>query len=399
VSLPGWLGAGASRPEPAERRSRAAQRAADPQREAGVAITPAPHMAALHKGDPCFPTPQQICEAAIEAIEAGYTHYPPPLGDPELREAIAADLTRRSGRATTPGQVMVTAGAIGAIASALLAFLDEGDEALLPDPAYSAYAPLIRQAGALAVRVPLLPEDFTLDPEALEQAVTPRTKLVLLNNPANPTGVVYPRPQLEQLAETVLRHDLLIVCDEVYDRLTFGDAEFTSLLRLGQLADRTVYINSFSKTYAMTGWRIGYLAAPPGLLRGPSTVQMASSSGVNWPAQRAALSALREGQEPAEQMRAGYARRLAAMTDALRRIDGVTFPAPQGAFYVFAKFTTAERLTSRQLTQTLLEAGVAVRSGSEFGPGGEGYLRLSYSADIADIERGMATIAAVIAGL
>jgi aspartate aminotransferase len=374
-----------------DRRSAAARRAQDPQREASLGLA-ADGICALHVGEPCFDTPATIVEVSYQAARDGYTRYPPPLGDHELRETIATRLTRLHGHAVSASQVVITAGSTAAISATLLACLDEGDEAVLLDPAYSAYAPLIRQAGARPRRVPPRDETFALDCDALAAAVTPRTKLLLFNNPVNPTGMVYPRAVLEAVAEIVSRHDLLVVADEVYDRLLFGGARFTSVLDIPQLRERTIYINSFSKTYAMTGWRVGYLAAPPELLAGPATLHRASANGVNWPAQRAALAAL--GLDPAvvESMRTAYAARLRALTTALGEIPGACYPVPQGAFYVFARFAQAGSLSSAELTSALREAGVAVRSGSEFGPAGEGYIRLSYSTGFDDIEQGVAII-------
>lgn len=378
-----------------DRRSGAARRAQDLQREASLGLA---HdgICALHIGEPCFGTPPAIVEAAHRAARDGYTRYPPPLGDHELREVIATGLTRLHGRAVSTDHVIITAGSTGAISATLLAYLEAGDEAVLLDPAYSAYAPLVRQAGAQPRRVPPRDGTFSLDCPALEAAITPRTKLLLLNNPVNPTGVVYSRSALAAVAEIASRHDLLVVADEVYDQLVYGGVRFTSVLDLPQLWERTIYINSFSKTYAMTGWRIGYLAAPTELLRGPATLHRASANGVNWPAQRAALAAL--GMDPAvvESMRAAYGERLRALTGALDEIPGVSYPAPQGAFYVFARFAQASSLSSAELTHALREAGVAVRSGSEFGPAGEGYVRLSYSSAFEDIEQGVTIIGKVL---
>lgn len=378
-----------------ERRSPAAIRAVDPLRQAAVNAMPEAGLVALHKGDPCFPTPAPIAAAAAEAVREGFTHYPPPLGDRDLRAALAADVSARSGRAFETEDVVITHGAIGGLAVALLAYLGEGDEALLLDPSYSAYAPLIRQAGATPARVPPA-AGFRLDAAALAAAVTPATKLLVLSNPVNPTGVVLRRGELEELARFLLDHDLLLVADEVYDRLLFDGVEFTSVLELPQIADRTIYANSFSKTYAMTGWRVGYIVAPQPLLLGPATLQANLTGGVSWPAQRAALAALRGGRPQIAEMIAGYAERRAALISGLRDLGDVEFPAPEGAFYVFARFAGDSR-SSTAMTADFRRAGVLVRAGSEFGPSGEGYVRLSYSAEIADIELGLRRMGSALA--
>jgi aspartate/methionine/tyrosine aminotransferase len=380
-----------------ERWSRAALRGVDRERAAATAVAPAADLAALHMGDPCFPTPEPIAQAAADAVRQGFTHYPPVLGDPELRTGIAHQLSARSGRTFTADHVVVTVGATGALASVLGAYLDEGDEALILDPTYSAYAPLIRQAGATVVRVPLRPPDFGLDAGALERAASPRTKLLVLANPANPTGVVLSRGELAAIADFVVAHDILLIVDEVYDRITFDGTTFHSALEHPELEDRLLYINSFSKTYAMTGWRVGYVAAAPDLLAAPATLARNAVNGVSWPAQRAALAALDAHDDVAAMVR-GYAERRAALLDAVRAIGEVELAAPRGAFYVFVRFARTNGRPSHGLTRDLLRAGVAVRSGSEFGPAGEGFLRLSYSADLDDIARGAERLAGVVNG-
>jgi aspartate aminotransferase len=380
-----------------DRRSAAAIRAVDPLREAAVEVMSAPGLAALHKGDPNFETPAPIAAAAAEAVRQGFTHYPPPLGDNDLRAAIAGDLTARTGRVLERDDVVITVGAIGGLAVTLLAYLAEGDEALLLDPSYSGYAPLVRQAGATPVRVAPTRE-LRIDLGALDAAITPATKLLVVCNPVNPTGVVYTRAELEALAMLLIEHDLLLVADEVYDRLVFDDVRFTSVLDLPQLADRTIYVNSFSKTYAMTGWRIGYVAAAPPLLVGPATLQRNLSGGVSWPAQRAALAAVQAGGPLIEEMLAAYAERREALTTRLARLGTAEFVPPEGAFYVFPRFVEHSYRTSAQLTQAFLRAGVIVRNGAEFGPAGEGHVRLSYSADLTDIELAVERIATVLVG-
>lgn len=374
-------------PDPMALWSRAARQSVDRRRESSSDVPVGTGVAALHKGDPCFATPELIAEAADQAVRQGFTHYPPVLGDPELRGRIAEDLSARSTRTFTADHVVVTAGATGALAGVLRAYLDHGDEALIFDPTYSAYAPLIRQSGATVVRVPLRLPGFDLDAAALERAVSHRTKLLVLANPANPTGVVLSRQDMATIADFVVAHDLLLVADEVYHRIIFDGVPFHSALAHPELEDHLLYIDSFSKTFAMTGWRVGYIAGAPRLLAAPATLEHTTVHGVCWPAQRAALAAFDADADVAT-MVSGYAQRRTALIGAVRALGEAEFPWPDGAFYVFVRFGRLGDRPSEDVRRVLLSAGVAVRSGSEFGPGGEGYLRLSYSATAKDIKRG-----------
>ena len=366
--------------------SLAATRGMDLERAAGTSVVPAKGLAALNKGDPCFETPVHIVEAADRALRAGFTHYPPPLGDGELREQLASLVSARSTRTYTRDEVMVTVGASEASYCALTAFLNPGDEALLFDPSYSAYAPVVRQAGAEARFVGMTP-DFRPDLDQLRSAVTSRTRMIVINNPVNPTGVVFSRSELEGLARVAVDADLLVVTDEVYDHLVF-EGEFVSALQIPELADRLIYINSFSKTYAMTGWRLGWLAAPTALLAGPETMHRNCTGTVNWAAQRAGLAALTSSQEAVREMCEGYNLRRMSLLEGLQGTPGLTVIPPEGAFYVFARFDIGGEHTSASITRRLLTEGVAVRSGTEYGAAGENHLRIAYSASLDDIRRG-----------
>jgi aspartate/methionine/tyrosine aminotransferase len=372
--------------------SAAARRGSSAERDAGLAVTPRSDLVLLHKGDPCFATPEHICAAQQLAVEQGYTRYPELRGDPELRQVIADTVSRGAARDYSAEEVLVTAGATQGIYCALTAFLDPGDEVLLLDPTFSHYAPVVRQAGALPVMVPTT-ADFRPDLERLRAAVTGRTKMLVINNPANPTGVVLTSEEIEGLADLAARARLLVVTDEVYDRLLFG-ARHIRLIDVPELAAQVIYVNSFSKTYAMTGWRLGYVAAPRSLIEPIATIHTNSMSQVHWPTQRAGIAALTSSQGSVEGMRAGYEVRRRTLVDALARVPCSRITEPQGAFYVFLRFDPALGLTSAQATRHLLDAGVAVRSGSEFGPGGEGWLRLTYAASLSDIEQGARTVRA-----
>jgi aspartate aminotransferase len=355
-------------------------------------------LAALHKGDPCFDTPQHIAEAASRAVRDGYTHYPSPAGDRELRAALADHTSNRAARSYSPTEILITAGATEGLYCALTAFLDSGDEALLFDPAYSGYAPVIRQAGATPVFVQTT-TSFRLDIDRLVAAITPRTRLLLINNPSNPTGVVFRRDELDAIAEIAVEHDLLVVSDEVYDHLVFTNEGFARSVELPELVDRLIYVNSFSKTYAMTGWRLGWMAAPRQLLDGPETIHRNCVGQVSWPTQRAGLAALSGSMAPVNEMVHGYQARRSEMVSRLEQVPGLVVLPAEGAFYAFVEFKVAGDMSSSLLTKKLHDAGVAVRSGSEYGPAGEGHLRLSYSASWEDIRTGVERIGTVMSEL
>jgi aspartate aminotransferase len=366
--------------------SQAAQRGFSPERSAGIAVPPDPDIARLHFGDPCFATPRHIVEAATKAMSEGYTHYPPSHGDPDLRTAIAKRASRRAGRPIEAGEVLVTAGSTAAIYCALTAVLDPGDEVLLFDPSYSLYASILNQIGARPVYVGMT-DQLRPDRDRLERAITQRTRLVIINNPNNPTGVVFTAAELRLIGEVAVAHDLLILADEIYDELVFTGT-FTSLLAVPELSDRLLYVNGFSKTYAMTGWRLGYLIAPTRLLEAAHVIHSNSSAGVNWPTQRAGIAALQGPSEPIAEMIAGYESRRQALLEGLAGTPGFEPVLPEGAFYLYLGFRFATPIRSAELTKLLLADGVAVRSGTEYGPAGEGYVRVSYSATLEDIHRG-----------
>jgi aspartate/methionine/tyrosine aminotransferase len=384
--------------DPSRRLSQNALRGLDPMRAQSTAVTPCPGLILLHKGDPCFSTPAPVIRAAAEAIEQGFTHYPPPGGDRQLREALAEQLSQRAARRYTSDEILITVGATEALYDILTAYLGPGDQALLFDPSYSLYAPIIRQAGAEPVFVPM-DKHFRVDKEQLRQAVTPQTRILICNSPANPTGMVLSTSELDAIAEVAIEADLLVVADEVYDHLIFGNTIFTSTIEHPDLVERTLYVNSFSKTYAMTGWRIGYIAAPRTLLDGPMTIHLNSVNSVNWPTQRAALAALADSQAEVREMIEGYVVRRRRLLNGLLSIPGLTAIEPQGAFYVFARFTNTCSLTSAEVARRLLEGGVAIRSGSEYGRAGEGYLRITFAADLPDIEEGIRRISHVFSAL
>jgi aspartate aminotransferase len=371
---------------PAYKASQAALRGVIAERTSGIEIPSDRYIARLHVGDPCFATPQHIVDAATKAVAEGYTHYAPSYGDAELRLAIAEHASRRGGRTIEPAEVLVTPGSTEAVYSALTGLLDPGDEVLLFDPSYSLYQAILNQIGAKPIYVEMT-EDLRPDCDRLQRSITDRSRLVIINNPVNPTGVVFNMSELQAIAEIAVANDLLVLADEIYDELVFA-GEFSSFLAMPELAERLLYVNGFSKTYAMTGWRLGYLIAPPQLLTPAHTIHSNCVAAVNWPAQRAGIAALRGPREPIDAMLAGYEARRQAMLEGLAGTPGLTPITPEGTFYLYIGFSFSARITSAELTKRLLAEGVAVRSGTEYGRAGEGFLRLSYSATFDDIREG-----------
>jgi aspartate/methionine/tyrosine aminotransferase len=368
------------------RLSAAALRAFDPERWAGSVASDRTDWVGLHQGDPCFATPAHIVEAAFKAVADEYTHYPPPPGDRALREAIVERMNRVATRPHLVDDVFVTAGATEAIYCALTAYIEPGDEVVLFDPSYSLFAPIIRQIGGTAVFVTMT-GDFRIDPELLRAAVTPRTRMIVVNNPVNPTGTVFSREELVVIADVARSVDALVLADEVYDHLVY-DGEFVSTLELPELADRLLYVNSFSKTYAMTGWRIGWLAGSTALSFGAQIIHRNCVGTVNWPTQRAALAALTGSQDVVTEMLEGYRVRRDILVNGLGNTPGLAILPTQGTFYAWVGFAAKNGLTSERVAQLLRDEGVGVRSGTEYGAAGEGYLRLSFAASIDDVTTG-----------
>jgi aspartate/methionine/tyrosine aminotransferase len=369
------------------RLSRAASRGFDRERWLANSLQARPGLAALHSGDPCFPTPQHIVEAVEKAVADGYTHYAPALGDSDLRKAIVDAMSSGSAHRYEPDEVLITVGASEAIYCTIAALLDPGDEVILFNPTYSLYAPIARQIGAKPVFVTMTP-DFHVDPVELRSAITKRTRVLVVNNPANPTGVVFTKSDLAVIADVAQAYDLVVVADEVYDHLVF-DGQFTSTKELPELADRLVYINSFSKTYAMTGWRLGWLAAPKDIVRGCEVIHRNCVTAVPWPTQRGALAALQGSQDAVELMIAGYRQRREILIAGLHDTPGLEIVGSQGTFFAFLRFRLRQRLKSSEFASHLFERGVAVRSGTEYGTAGEGHLRVCFSVDIPELQTGV----------
>ena len=339
-----------------------------------------PDAIALTLGQPNFDTPDFIKEAAIQSLKDGLTGYVSNGGLPELRQAIADQYTKRFGRPFTQDNVMIAAGGMEALFLALVAYINPGDEIIVPDPGYPNYLGQIALLRGKAVPVPLREEcGFQLQPEDLEKAITPKTKAVFLNYPSNPTGAFMDKETLYKLAEVVKKHNIMVVSDEVYEHIVYDGRECFSMAQIPGMEKQVIITNSFSKTYAMTGWRLGYVVADAQLVKLMPQLQEALISCVPGFIQMAAIAAIANGQEAIAQMVTHYARRRDIMVDGLNQIPGFHCFRPQGAFYAFANIKSFGK-TSLEFAQELLEkAGVVCVPGSAFGEMGEGYIRFSYA--------------------
>jgi aspartate aminotransferase len=360
----------------------------------------------LSAGEPDFPTPEPVVRAAKAALDAGFTKYVANDGILELREAICERIARDSDVHWTSENVLVSPGAKNSLFNVTTALLSEGDEAIVPAPYWVSYPDQAALAGATPVFVPTREEDgFRLQAEALAAAVTPRTKMIFLNYPCNPTGACYTREDLEAIAEVCLRHRLWIVADEIYRNLVFSGEPFVSVAALSpEVQARSVVVDGFSKTYAMTGWRLGWAAGPREVIEACSRVQSHNTSNATSFVQKAAVVALRECDADVERMRQEFERRRDRIVSGLRAIPGLTCTMPQGAFYAFPNVSrylgryvggTPIRSGTELADYLLEEARVAVIPGEAFGA--ERHLRLSFAASLARIEEGLARIGEALA--
>lgn len=358
-------------------------------------------------GEPDFPTPAHIVEAAAEACRVPANHrYTPTHGLPELREAIAAKTLRDSGVAVGPGQVLVTNGGKHAVYNALLTLVDEGDEVLLPAPYWTTYPEPVALAGGTTVAIPTTAADgFRVTVDQLEAARTPRTKALVFVSPSNPTGAVYPRDEIEAIGRWAVEHGIWVITDEIYEHLVYGEREHHSILALvPELADHCVILNGVAKTYAMTGWRVGWMIGPADVIAAATNLQSHSTSNVSNVAQRAALAAVSGSLEAVAEMRATFDRRRKVIWEMLSAVDGVYCPEPEGAFYAFPSFEglLGRNIAGRRPATTLEladlaleEAKVAFVPGEAFGA--PGYARFSFALGDDDLGEGIGRLARLFA--
>jgi aspartate aminotransferase len=340
----------------------------------------------LDMGEPDFPTPGHVQEAATMAMRNNLTHYGSAFGEPALRQAVCLSLKRDFGVERKPENVLVTSGGIEAIHVICATYLNPGDEALIPDPEYSAYADSVSLFGGTPVFFPLK-EDFHIDFEAIEKRSSQKTKIIFVSSPGNPTGRVLREDELRSLARLAVKKDLLLVLDEAYHKLIYSGVRFLSICQVEDVQNRSILLNSFSKTYAMTGWRVGYMVADAPLIKDMVTFHKAMTICPNVPAQMACAAAAAGPQDCVEVMRQEYEKRKDLVEKKLKEIKGLHTPPCQGAFYFFPRFDHA--LTSQQMTEYLFNKGILVRSGTEFGASGQKHLRICFATSMEILEMGM----------
>lgn len=355
-------------------------------------------------GEPDFDTPDHIKEAAIEAIKGGFTKYTASSGIPELREAICEKLKKDNGLEYKPNEVLVSVGAKHSIYNAVMALCDDGDEVVIPEPYWVSYPEMVRMAGGKPVTVPTgIEQGFKMTAEQLEASITDKTSVLILNSPSNPTGAVYTEEELRKIAEVCVKHNIAVISDEIYEKLIY-DGKHVSFASLGpEVKAITVTVNGVSKSYAMTGWRIGYAAGPKEVIAAMGNIQSHATSNPTSIAQKAAVAGLRGPQEPLEAMRKEFEKRRNYMVKRLNEIPGFRCLVPPGAFYcypdvsaVLGRKVKGKLVTDDSVLADILleEARVAAVPGVAFGT--KGYLRFSYATSMEVIEEGMNRIAEVM---
>lgn len=340
-------------------------------------------------GEPDFNTPENVKEAGIKAIRENYTHYSPTQGILELREAVSEYISKTRDIKVTPDEVIITPGGKDVIFGTMLSLLDEGDEAIYPNPGYPIYESAIRLVGAKPVPMPLREEnDFAFDRHEFEKLVSPKTRLIVINSPANPTGGILSYEDLEFIADIAKKNDIMILSDEIYSRIVY-EGKFVSIASLPGMKERTIILDGFSKTYAMTGWRLGYAVANKEVIEALKRVAVNSFSCVATFVQMAGIEALRGPQDEPERMRKEYEERRNLIVQGLNEIPGFSVKMPKGAFYAFPNVKKVGKPSKELADYLLYEAGVCTLSGTAFGEYGEGYLRFSYATSKENIIEGL----------
>lgn len=344
-------------------------------------------------GEPDFDTPEHIKEAAKQALDRGKTKYGAAAGEPQLREAIAHKLQRDNNLNYSAANILVTNGGKHSLYNLMVTLIDPGDEVVIPAPFWLSYPEMVKLAGGVPVIVDTdSSTDYKISPAALNAAITPKTKLFILNSPSNPSGVVYTRAELQALAKVIVDRDILVVSDEIYEKIIYDGVEQVSIGALGEdIFQRTIISSGFAKAYSMTGWRVGYLAAPLALIQAASALQGHSTSNVCTFAQYGAIAALEGSQDCVETMRQAFALRRQVILERLQAIPGLTCAKPDGAFYLFINIGNTN-IKSLDFCQQLLEQQqVATIPGQPFGA--DDHIRISYATDLITIEKGMDRLA------
>jgi aspartate/methionine/tyrosine aminotransferase len=351
----------------------------------------------LEIGEPEYATPEHIVEAGINAMRAGRLRYGPAPGSPGLRAAIAEHIAATRKIEINPANVLIMPGAKPVIFFTILALVESGDEVILPDPGFPAYAATVKFAGGVPVSLPLRSEEnFGVDIERLRNLIGKRTKLLILNSPANPTGGVLSRGELEEIAQVAIENKLWVLSDEIYSQLYYGDQPPASIASVPGMPERTIVLDGFSKTYAMTGWRLGYGAFPEPLVRPVTNMIINSHTCVPLFIQDAGVAALRGAQDNVVEMRSEYHSRRDLVVQTLNAIPGLHCTTPDGAFYAFPQISGLRVANARAFTNTLLEAGVAVLPGTDFGEYGESHFRISYAAGRDKLIEGLARVRSAV---
>lgn len=359
-------------------------------REMGLRASGLEGVISLGIGEPDFPTPEDVCRRALEDALGGATHYAPSQGDPQLLRELRAYLEARYRVPLQEENLLITSGGMGALTGFFRTVLDPGDEVLVPEPHFPEYRAHIELAGGKMVHVPTcLEESYVPQAAELEKALTPRSKVLLLNSPNNPTGSVIPGHVLDQLAVVAREADLLVVCDEVYDRLVFDGCTHESMATRPGMRERTVVIGSFSKAFAMTGWRLGYAFGPVELIKEMTKVVTYYTSCASSVSQRAGLAALRQAQGQVGAMVAEFQRRRDMVYEALLSIPGVRVCKPQGAFYIFPNLESITQDTEEFAIRLLEQERVVVVPGAPFGPSGQGCVRLAFTVGMSKLQEAM----------
>lgn len=341
-------------------------------------------------GRPDFDTPAIIKEAAYESLKKGNVFYTSNYGTPELRRAIAEKLRRDNGIDYSPEEILVTIGVGEGTYAAVAAFLSAGDEVLVPDPVWLNYIHVPEFFGAVPVSYSLKEENnYQMDADEIKSLITDKTKMLVINTPSNPTGGVQSRETLEKIARLVEKHNLIVVSDEIYEKLTYGGVKHVSFASLPGMKERTITLNGFSKCYSMTGWRLGYAAAPVACIKAMVRVHQYINTCASSFVQEAGITALEKGESAVQEMVAEYERRRDYAVDAINAIDGLSCKKPDGAFYIFVNVRSLGMTSAEAANYFLEEAHIATVPGSAFGPQGEGFIRISYACSYERIVEGM----------
>jgi aspartate/methionine/tyrosine aminotransferase len=350
----------------------------------------------LEIGEPDFDTPSNIKEAAKKALDEGYTHYGPSAGMPEVREVIAKEISRTRNIQVTPDQVVVTPGAKPIIFYTIFSLVNEGDEVIYPNPGFPIYESVIQFLGGKAVPIKLREEnDFRLDTDELKKLVTDKTKLIIINSPQNPTGGILTRDDLKAIADIAISNDLYVLTDEIYNRIIY-EGKFETLVQFPGMQERTIILDGLSKTYAMTGWRLGYGVMNSKIAYYQARLMTNSNSCTASFSQRAIIEALNGPQDEPKKMVEEFRKRREVIVEGLNAIPKISCKKPKGAFYVFPNITKTGWNSQKLADHILSDAGVAVLSGTSFGAFGEGYLRLSYANSVENIKKGLDRIRAFV---